>query len=72
MLQVADVDLIIGGHSHTFLFGSASNSSGPAFNTSEAPARAFDASLGAYPTMVTSKASAGKKVPVVHAFFASR
>jgi hypothetical protein len=70
--QVANVSLIVGGHSHSFLFGSASNSSGPAFNASESPARAFDASLGPYPTIVNSTAQAGRKVPVLTAFFASR
>lgn len=85
---VPDLDLIIGGHSHTFL--QTPNTTGPIFDkTSGAtPAnclkqRACDEPEGPFPTYVTAKSCAGqgaqeaakcvtKVVPVVQAFFASK
>lgn len=66
-----EVDLVIGGHSHSFLYGSTLGAAGPVLNTSAATP-AFDASVGPYPTLVASKVHTGKQVPVVTAFFASR
>ena len=54
--EVEDVDLVVGGHSHSFLF-----SGKPPSN---------DKSKGEYPTLVTQ--SSGRVVPVVQAFWGTK
>lgn len=49
------VDLVIGGHSHSFLYSGS--------DTIEAP---IEPAVGAYPTVITQ--DSGKRVPVVQAF----
>lgn len=53
--QVKDVDLIVGGHSHTFLY-----------NSWQAPLPSIEVPQGDYPTYVTQ--SDGKVVPVVQVY----
>ena len=54
--EVADVDLVVGGHSHSFLF------------TGDPPSN--DIPLGPYPTLV--KQNSGRTVPVVQAFWGTK
>ncbi|GBF87994.1 hypothetical protein Rsub_00706 [Raphidocelis subcapitata] len=85
---VPDLDLIIGGHSHTFL--NTPNTTGPVFDKTKGATaanclkeRACDEPEGNFPTYVASKVCSGqgaqesakcvtKNVPVVQAFFASK
>ncbi|EDO42016.1 predicted protein [Nematostella vectensis] len=53
--MVDGVDLLVGGHTHTFLY---SGDKPPAQDVPEGP----------YPLVVTSEATPGKKVPIVHAY----
>lgn len=50
--QVADIDLVVGGHSHSFLYDGKQPDS--------------DVPVGMYPTWITQ--ASGKKVPVVQAY----
>eukprot|EP00195_Chlamydomonas_chlamydogama_P011081 CAMPEP_0202890906 /NCGR_PEP_ID=MMETSP1392-20130828/1158_1 /ASSEMBLY_ACC=CAM_ASM_000868 /TAXON_ID=225041 /ORGANISM="Chlamydomonas chlamydogama, Strain SAG 11-48b" /LENGTH=613 /DNA_ID=CAMNT_0049574557 /DNA_START=90 /DNA_END=1931 /DNA_ORIENTATION=- len=69
--QVAYIDLIIGGHSHSFLYGNSTGAVGPVLlvnSTAQPP----DLSVGPYPTFVPSEVSRGKTVAVTTAYFTSR
>eukprot|EP00898_Chlorokybus_atmophyticus_P002513 jgi/Chlat1/3262/Chrsp22S03523 len=55
--QVPGIDLVIGGHSHTFL----DSGSPPVLNTATG---AVDTSSGGYPTVVASNVEAGKQIPI--------
>ena len=54
--EVEDVDLVVGGHSHSFLF------------TGDPPSN--DIPFGPYPTLV--KQNNGRTVPVVQAFWGTK
>ena len=54
--EVSEIDLVVGGHSHSFLY------------TGEAPSN--EVPTGDYPTMVTQ--DDGKVVPVVQAFWGTK
>ncbi|KAI8462276.1 MAG: 5'-nucleotidase [Monoraphidium minutum] len=83
---VPELDLIVGGHSHTFLktpvgVGPIFDLSGGATAANCADERACDVSSGPYPTYVKTKLCTGegaaknctnKAVPVVQAFYASK
>lgn len=76
---VPELDLIVGGHSHTFLAnpGQApiTDPTVPGVTPENcASLQACDVPVGPYPTWVDSVTAAGspKRVPVVQAFFASK
>ncbi len=67
--QVPEVDMIIGGHSHTFMFGTNASTPGPQLTKTESAL--IDVSASPYPTWATKKVG-GIRVPIVHAYYASR
>ena len=71
-----EVDLIIGGHTHTLLAGSSAGTALPAFNASSGE---HDVAAGPYPTWVSANASlappgvhVASRVPVVQARWGAR
>ncbi|PNH11874.1 Protein 5NUC [Tetrabaena socialis] len=66
--RVPGIDLVIGGHSHTFLYGPTGQEAGPPLVASN-PASG-EPSMGPYPTFVTGPS--GRRVPVVQAAFYSK
>lgn len=66
--QVAGIDLVVGGHSHTFLWGATGQERGPLLTSSNPTSG--EASMGPYPTFVTGPS--GRQVPVVQAAFWSK
>ena len=71
----ADVDLIVGGHSHTFLYGTPAPAGQPQLPGSPAPnltATTLESGAeGPYPTNVLNVAT-NKTIPVTTAFWGSR
>jgi hypothetical protein len=71
-----DIDLIVGGHSHTFLFGAPAPAGQPQLPTSPGPllsgsTRESTVAEGPYPTLVLNGGS-GRGVPVTTALWGSR
>lgn len=76
---VPELDLIIGGHTHTFLANAGrapiTDITNPAVTPDNCAALgACDVPVGPYPTFVeaTTAAGARKRIPVVQAYFASK
>lgn len=72
--SLSEIDLIIGGHSHTLLYGTPASAGQPQLgstppNILATPATAESASEGPYPTNILN---GGKTIPVTQAFWGSR
>ncbi|KAJ9514600.1 hypothetical protein QJQ45_016346 [Haematococcus lacustris] len=70
--QVAGIDLVIGGHSHSFLYGNPNATRGPTLNVNPNVSSSWDNPWGPYPTYVQSNVTRNKVVPVATAAWGSR
>ena len=71
---VPDIDLIVGGHTHTFLYNASQQAgSGQSWPVLDLSTSATDGPpLGPYPTYVASSVQPGRSVPVLQVFWGSR
>eukprot|EP01025_Chloroclados_australasicus_P029724 TRINITY_DN296_c0_g1_i1.p1 TRINITY_DN296_c0_g1~~TRINITY_DN296_c0_g1_i1.p1 ORF type:complete len:590 (+),score=60.98 TRINITY_DN296_c0_g1_i1:246-1772(+) len=68
--EVEGADMVIGGHSHTFLY--SPKDALPVLLVNEDGSTVTDSAHGGYPVVVNSKVSPGKSVPVYQAYWGSR